>query len=237
MWRRKGHPARQTVASITAKVSSRCTPFRSCTNAIVVEDPFTVLSFFVPDPPSRPLLAPLYPSEPPLPAPVSIPPIQEPPLIATLAPQKQPQRPKAKRRHWTITRNALSRARAKDKDEEEPPPLWTMEREPAATDFGTFANLPSLLAGKGGKPVPSETQLFEALRATVEGQSHPPPASGIASDDETVYWNGQAAQANAYLMDVVYGGADGLAYVRSLAEFLTPSDHPVSSLDSEVELS
>lgn len=40
------------------------------------------------------------------------------------------------------------------------------------------------------------------------------------------YWTNQrAAEAEDYIRDVVYGGVDGLAYVRSLAEFV--SDHRV----------
>lgn len=36
------------------------------------------------------------------------------------------------------------------------------------------------------------------------------------------YWSlKRAAEAEEYLRDVVYGGMDGLAYVRSLAEFVT----------------
>jgi hypothetical protein len=35
------------------------------------------------------------------------------------------------------------------------------------------------------------------------------------------YWTqGRAKEAEEYLWDVVYGGLDGLAYVRSLAEFV-----------------
>lgn len=38
------------------------------------------------------------------------------------------------------------------------------------------------------------------------------------------YWTSQrAAEAEDYIRDVVYGGVDGLAYVRSLAEFVSDS--------------
>ena len=40
---------------------------------------------------------------------------------------------------------------------------------------------------------------------------------------ENGYWVRRGRQAEDYLRDVVYGGVDGLAYVRSLAEFVTPS--------------
>ena len=38
------------------------------------------------------------------------------------------------------------------------------------------------------------------------------------------YWTSQrAAEAEGYIRDLVYGGVDGLAYVRSLAEFVDDS--------------
>ena len=37
------------------------------------------------------------------------------------------------------------------------------------------------------------------------------------------YWSSaRAAEAEDHIRDVVYGGIEGLAYVRSLAEFITP---------------
>lgn len=45
-----------------------------------------------------------------------------------------------------------------------------------------------------------------------------------------MYWSNQrAAEAEDYICETVYGGVDGLAYVRSLAEFVAPSqkDYPV----------
>ncbi|KAI0631373.1 hypothetical protein C8Q77DRAFT_1159174 [Trametes polyzona] len=210
-----------------------------------MEDPFSVLSALVPDPPSRPHLAPLYPSlqasdssRPPIPAPVNIIPVEDIPKPPTLAPPpitpKQSGRTRpARRKHWTITRNASSRSRAKDVQEEEPPPSWSHPREPTATDFGTFAILPSVIAEEKrvkdfGAELGSEDRLFDALRQAfqqpVAGPSHPKAEEDLKMDAETNYWEGKAAQAEAYIRDVVYGGVDGYAYVRSLAEFLTPSE-------------
>jgi len=45
------------------------------------------------------------------------------------------------------------------------------------------------------------------------------------------YWTTQrAAEAEEYIRDVVYGGVDGLAYVRSLAEFVSRPQLEVRSL-------
>ncbi|OJT09186.1 Bromodomain-containing protein 9 [Trametes pubescens] len=206
-----------------------------------MEDPFTVFAPLVPDPLERPQLNPLYPSlEPsdlslaPLPGPVNIIPVDDIPEPVTLAAShsafKHPGRTKpAKRRHWTIVRNAPSRGRARDATEEEPAPAWSNAREPAAPDFGTFATLPSVLAEERrvrdmGAELGSEAKMFDALR-----QSCQPPVSGSSQsksgDVKTEsYWEGKAIEAEAYIRDVVYGGLDGFAYVRSLAEFLTPSE-------------
>ncbi|KAI0367094.1 hypothetical protein BV20DRAFT_970968 [Pilatotrama ljubarskyi] len=211
-----------------------------------MEDPFSVLSFFVPDPPSRPLLTPLYPplepfdpSRPPLPAPVNILPVEEVPTPPTLAapppPQKQSGRTKQpRRRHWTIVRNAPSRGRAKEVVEEETVPAWKNPREPVTADFGTFATLPSLLAeerriGDLSAELGSEEKLFDTVRKTCQppvarpSRSNPPTEMAMETAEES-YWTGKAAEAEAYIRDVVYGGVDGFAYVRSLAEFLTPSE-------------
>ncbi|KAI0354547.1 hypothetical protein OH77DRAFT_1426157 [Trametes cingulata] len=211
-----------------------------------MEDPFSVLSFFVPEPLSRPHLTPLYPplepfdpSRPPLPAPVNILPVEDVPVPPTLAvpaptPKQSGRTKQPRRRHWTIVRNAPSRGRAKEAVEEEPVPAWKNPREPAASDFGTFATLPSLLAEEKhvedlSAGLGSEEKLFDAVRQTCQppvagpSQSKAPAEVKMEMDEES-YWEGKAAEAEAYIRDVVYGGVDGFAYVRSLAEFLTPSE-------------
>ena len=140
-----------------------------------------------------------------------------------------------KRRHWIINRNASSRARAKDLAEEETVPAWKTPREPVATDFGTFATLPSVLVEeqKGrdiGADLGSEDKMFDVLRETLEEQ-HPHPSKAEMKEemDEDSYWRNKVVEAEAYIQDVVYGGIDGVAYVRSVAEFLTPSEPVVSA--------
>ncbi|KAH9847739.1 hypothetical protein C2E23DRAFT_847173 [Lenzites betulinus] len=209
-----------------------------------MEDPFTVFAPLVEERVPRPLLTPLYPaleqsdpSREPLPAPVNILPVEtvlEPStLYASAFAAKQPGCTKPpRRRHWTITRNASTRGRMKDAQEDDSSPAWSHPREPAASDFGTFATLPSILAQERGAKdmgaeLGSEEKLFAALRESCQshdaGPSHDQPAE-VKSEVAESYWEGNAARAEAYIRDVVYGGVDGFAYVRSLAEFLTPTE-------------
>ena len=65
-------------------------------------------------------------------------------------------------------------------------------------------------------PEGEETVGLEAT-GDVEGQS-----SGAKVEE---YWTDErAVAAEGYLRDVVYGGVEGLAYVRSLAEFVHPGE-------------
>ncbi|RXW23759.1 hypothetical protein EST38_g2080 [Candolleomyces aberdarensis] len=200
-----------------------------------MEDPFSVLCNLVPDSPSRPALAPLYP---PLFSPPQETGIQ--PSISTSSidgktPQSQSSTYPAaisvpldytlpeissgtKFRHWTISRNVNPRQKAKDKDDEpettESPP-WQVPRELHAADFGSF----SLLAGA----LADEMRRRGMTPCTVQdGQEQEIHFDWIRDDIEA----SQAEQPESYVHDMVYGGVDGLAYVRSLAEFMryTPSE-------------
>ncbi|KAM5545551.1 hypothetical protein V8D89_000589 [Ganoderma adspersum] len=208
-----------------------------------MEDPFSVLSAMVPDPPYRPLLIPLYPTaepaDPSFPAPISIVPAQDTPEPSTSTVTTSNLRPiksakPAKRRHWIINRNGPTRTRIKDVGDEDTVPAWKTPREPVATDFGSYATLPSILADENGlqnvgEDLGSDARLLDVLlgnlyQAPPAPISVTPPADQNASADEDSYWRGRATEAEAYIRDVVYGGVDGLAYARSLAEFLTPSE-------------
>ena len=220
-----------------------------------MEDPFSVLSAMVPDPPYRPLLTPLYPNaesaDPSFPAPINIVPAQdssEPSTSTTTASSLRPIKSAkpAKRRHWIINRNGPTRTRIKDVGDEDTVPAWKTPREPVATDFGSYATLPSILANENqlqnvGEDLGSEAKLLDVLRRNLD-QAPPVPASTtLPPDQEAVaeedsYWREKAAEAEAYIRDVVYGGADGLAYARSLAEFLTPSEPVVSPLSDRTRV-
>ncbi|TBU42040.1 hypothetical protein BD309DRAFT_963932 [Dichomitus squalens] len=214
-----------------------------------MEDPFSVLSALVPDPPSRPLLVPLYPPAEPeepaqsqYPAPVNIIPSQdipepEPEPSTSTSTSSTLRRIKsakpAKRRHWIVNRSGPTRVRIKDTGDEDVVPVWKTPREPVATDFGTYATLPSVLAQENrlqdvGADLGSEARLFDVLRRSLYSTPSVPSTEAHSTDqkpsvDEDSFWRGKAAEAEAYIRDVVYGGVDGLAYARSLAEFLTPS--------------
>lgn len=97
------------------------------------------------------------------------------------------------------------------KDDEDATPTWRTPREPCASDFGSFATLMNGLARERGvrdvgAELGSEEKLFDAIRDSVERM------------DWQEDWT-KASEAKAYLRDIVYGGVDGLAYMRSLAEF------------------
>lgn len=190
-----------------------------------VEDPFSVLSIFVPDQPSRPQLIPLYPSQPlsnptdpPFPAPTNIPKPSYPPAPQIKTPVNPP-----KRRHWIITRNGPSRAnKAKEKDDEDFTPAWQIPREVHAADFDPYPGLVGELAEEVGTRdigarLGTEEAVFDAIRESMARDEE------VDNPDSGKYWTlKRAAAAQDYIRDVVYGGVDGWAYARSLAAFVTP---------------
>lgn len=244
----------------------------------IVEDPFSVLSSLVPDPPSRPLLVPVYPPlfNPPPPPSVSDPSSSQTPQYPPLVPSSttfpcpiilppehtspvfplfqsahssssQPQ----PRRHWVINRAATTRQKGKEKDDElegSELPAWQVPREANSIDFGSFAVLSGALAeemrqrglssttpGVGAalnETIDQEVNLDLIRRsldydsATVKTDVADSPvglvqtlkASNLLANE---YWTtNRAIEAEDYVRDVVYGGMDGFAYVRSLAEFI-----------------
>ncbi|TFY52621.1 hypothetical protein EVJ58_g9910 [Rhodofomes roseus] len=222
-----------------------------------LEDAFSVLQFFVPDPPARPLLTPLYPPPadqppqsaqastsalPPFPTPVVAPttPAAVNPSVPSLSSSSTANSKKRKRRHWTIVRNASTR-RAKEReeeDEEEPP--WKAPRLPSASDFGSFAELQNTLASEGAaanvSDLGSERRLFEAIRTSVEAASLRNQGKQVdrgqlsADDDEdATYWREKGGEAQEYIRDVVYGGVDG--HVRT--GFLRCTGHALAHYVSQ----
>ncbi|THU95386.1 hypothetical protein K435DRAFT_798178 [Dendrothele bispora CBS 962.96] len=199
-----------------------------------MEDPFSLLSALVPDSLARPLLTPLYP-------PISRPSTQRQPSYdpsASQTPQPPPSSPasgstNAKTRHWTITRNASSRKmkdREDDRDDSGELPEWKVPREAHALDFGSFALLAGELAEemqRRGLSGDDEETCLNILKDTLDCEivakqlSYKDRSADFVS--ETSYFNSvRAAEAEDYVRDVVYGGVDGLAYARSIAEFVAP---------------
>ena len=127
---------------------------------------------------------------------------------------------------------------------------WNVPRDPGPADYGSFATFLGELATSAVGPTAytgagstgtcaakymygSEPQLFATIRSTVEHRGVKRKCETKADDahtaeddeqgDETFWTDERAEEAWDYLRDVVYGGVDGYAYVRSLAEFCAPS--------------
>ncbi|KAG6829934.1 hypothetical protein H0H87_009728 [Tephrocybe sp. NHM501043] len=210
-----------------------------------MEDPFSVLSALVPEPQTRPYLTPLQPPifttpapyEPPASRPQSQPPRALPPYSTSInVPFDRPafDLPLVPRRHWAIIRNP-TRSKQKDREDEteQPePPAWQTPREMQVTDCGSYAALAGALEEKLrqrrilGKEGEEEEKILQTVRETLDCEASPANVPGPKKDVSGFlvgsYWSTQrAATAEEYIRDVVYGGVDGLAYVRSLAEFVS----------------
>lgn len=187
-----------------------------------MEDPFSLLNVLVPESLSKPQLNPLYPSprtddtaQPLFPGPVNVPSTCPSPMLATLVASTSQSTPR--RRHWTIVRNASTRAKLKEKEDEE---LQSTEsqRDPFPSDFGSFAALGAEL----GTSACSEERLATSIRASIENR---PITRSLKAGVDSEYWTDEKAEeAWDYVRDVVYGGVNGFAYVRSIAEFVRPPE-------------
>ncbi|KAG0696484.1 hypothetical protein DFH29DRAFT_950735 [Suillus ampliporus] len=180
---------------------------------IKVEDPFSLLNVLAPEPLSKPQLTPLYPSlqtnnpaQPLFPGPINVSSTRPSPTLATL--DAPPSQSTPRRRHWTITRNASTRAKLKEKEDEEP---QSTEFSPRPLPLGASAC--------------SEERLATSIRASIENR---PIKRSLKAGADTEYWTDEKAEeAWDYVRDVVYGGVDGFAYVRSIAEFVRqPEEFP-----------
>ena len=148
---------------------------------------------------------------------------------------------------------ARSRAKDKEGDAtiDDAKSTWKVPRDAGPADYGTFAtflgdlaasavgpNLGSAIGDAGMSAAEyvygSEHRLFATIRSTVEhrGVKRKREAGldevqmGKSKEEEgaETFWTDERAEdAWDYLRDVVYGGVDGYAYVRSLAEFVSPS--------------
>jgi bromodomain-containing protein 7 len=145
---------------------------------------------------------------------------------------------RGKRRHWVLTRNASARAKIKERDEDESSNTALPPREAHTVDWGSLATLSAVLheemASRGQKSREEEEDeevgeeiVREAIRDSLR------QGSAVALDGRGItgtagYWSrARTEDAERFVQDVVYGGVDGFAYVRSLAEFVNAScqDH------------
>ncbi|KAG7098803.1 hypothetical protein E1B28_000708 [Marasmius oreades] len=217
-----------------------------------MEEPFPVLSALVPDTRTRPYLSPLYP--PLLPTNDHYPshsqtpqPLAQFPTAVNLSWDRPPisdlpSERSTKFRYWNIQRNANNRGRAKDRDEERDEndeSDWKVGREAHTTDFGSFAILAAEIAEemkRRGTFKDEEEGTFSLLRDSLDPELvNRPPEKNIAISPLQHYWSvNRAIEGESYIRDVVYGGSSGLAYVRSVAEFLTPPEDISSATVSDV---
>lgn len=118
------------------------------------------------------------------------------------------------RRHWTITRTPPTRSRLKDaeNDEDGGQSKAAVPRDTLPGDWGAFA---VVLRDDTRGDVPAAGMAPAENRSAAE-------CGGGGGIREADFWTDEAAkQARDYLIDVVYGGPQGYAYVRSIAEFMS----------------
>ncbi|CAK5277964.1 unnamed protein product [Mycena citricolor] len=199
-----------------------------------VEDPFSYFSGLVPEPLTRPQLVPLYHSQPvpvsnvptllreatatPSPAGPSYP---MPTMFPSSAQLPQPAASTSDK-HWSVLRGGVPR-RLKEESGTNTEDLEEHAREPHALDFGSLAVLAGELAAemrRRGEFLPEAIEEADVLQKTAVRLSLQIPPTAAQPDDD--YWSvSHAHDAETYIRDVVYGGLDGLAYARSLAEFVS----------------
>lgn len=130
-----------------------------------------------------------------------------------------------KLRHWTINRNPpRSRIREDEEDGTTTMPQ-TKKRRLEPSDYGSFASLLGTLAIENGLKADDFENFFggnekilDLLRQSIA--SHDKPSDELSPLVSTSVDRDQLLSADEYIRDVVYGGVDGLAYFRSLAEFV-----------------
>ncbi|EJC99522.1 uncharacterized protein FOMMEDRAFT_128149 [Fomitiporia mediterranea MF3/22] len=133
---------------------------------------------------------------------------------------------KKKLRHWTITRNPPRATRAKEEEDDSGSNGPRAKRRRIEhTDFGTFASLLGTVAAENGlraedfeEIFSSDEKVLQQIRQNIESRERPSqfsePLQPEADERERLL------DADEYVRDIVYGGVDGLAYFRSLAEFV-----------------
>jgi bromodomain-containing protein 7 len=159
-----------------------------------------------------------------------------------------------RRKYFTINRFVPARGAAPKPagDTASPAPSqveWQTPRTAHPTDYGIYASLMGRLASESrvtlahaASALGTEERLFAFLRASMDiepplrsssskaaatsptEESSTPPAP---EDEAAAYFTGsRAREGAAYIRDIVYGGFDGLAYARSVAQFVDGSNTP-----------
>lgn len=158
---------------------------------------------------------------------------------------------KKRLKHWMITRNSTGRSRTKDTDENDDSTLPSLSRPPKrqrfseASDYGSLALLMGTLARDSEKTANemessyrTDEMFFKELRQSLSLGTHglnstPRVNEGGGGTQRNSYSidvsslehvTRDALDAEEYVREVVYGGVDGYAYIRSIAEFVSTSD-------------
>ena len=143
-------------------------------------------------------------------------------------------------RHWTITRNPPRATRSREEDEEGATAGPEAKRRRVEhTDYGSFSELLGTLARENGLKAEdfeevfgSDSKVLDQVRQAMEnrGLSANVGTLGKSDAEERV----KLLDAEEYIRNVVYGGVDGLAYFRSLAEFVGEYHGPLEDHDTSV---
>lgn len=133
---------------------------------------------------------------------------------------------KKKLSHWTVVRNPPRRPRDVEEPEDPFTRLNKRRRAIEPTDYGSLAMLLATLAAEEDvkteqleSTFPSEGRFVETLRASVQDPVAGSPVSTRQVPLRTKV--DKTIESEDYVREVVYGGIDGLAYFRSLAEFVS----------------
>ena len=144
---------------------------------------------------------------------------------------------KRKLRHWTIVRNPPRGFRSRENDDVDESTLAGQQtkrrRTGEASDYGAFAALMGTVAAESGiktdnfgDAFSTEEKFLDRVRTSLSSR-HTLPVKSSPHEmhvDEDQLGKTSVIEAHEYTRDVVYGGVDGFAYIRSLAEFVGDKD-------------
>ncbi|KAF9002197.1 hypothetical protein BDQ17DRAFT_1426149 [Cyathus striatus] len=203
-----------------ASGSSYATPTTTHPTFYSYQPPSTVQSLIIPSqPPSAyPPQTPISTSTYPTPTPEPTGPLQPASSInAVTLPLNHPipsvgpipEIQNSKRRHWYIVRNTNARLKGRDRTRREKGMCLIGAREKPGCWIGEV--------WRGGKQV---EVVRESLKVDKMREKAEEMRKVKGKGKEVGYWTDERAlEAEEYIRDVVYGGVDGFAYIRSLAEF------------------
>lgn len=155
-------------------------------------------------------------------------------------------------RHWKVYRN-LPRNRPRDLQDgiESSPvqPPWKRRRLAVTTDYGVYSTLLGKIAAENAvrfddfpRFMGKDDEVLERIKRTLQPEEvlrHVPKRlseeDGGLKDDQ-MHSKNELSSSESYVHDIVYGGVEGFAYVRSVAEFVANTSRrlEVSQLSSVV---